>query len=194
MKIFDAVYTAAVFLQLDGLCDAMNAEDFNREDYKTSLFAENAAELEILVRCCNLVLGELSSSEFPLKKCANTVSKDGRIEYSSLPEKITDIYCVLANGKSLPFAEYYDCVTVPYSGECVVTYSFAPRAVTLSSVSPYVGNKPSARLTAYGIAREYCLISGMTDDAALWDSRFVACVEEEARGRGSKVVRPRKWF
>ena len=65
MKIFDAVYTAAVFLQLDGLCDAMNAEDFNREDYKTSLSAENAAELEILVRCCNLVLGELSSSEFP---------------------------------------------------------------------------------------------------------------------------------
>ena len=67
MKIFDAIYTSAVFLQLDALCDAMNAEEFNREDYKQSLSQENAAELDILLRCCNLVLGELSGAEFPLK-------------------------------------------------------------------------------------------------------------------------------
>lgn len=193
MKIFDAVYTAAVFLQLDELCDAMNSEGFDRANWKTNVTGETAAELDILLRCCNLVFCELSETEFPLRTTCELAVEGGKIAYDDLPEKVTDIYAVRADGASVPFRQFYDCITLPVSGKVTVEYSFAPPAVTLDGQSPYSGNKPSARLVAYGIAREYCLISGMTDDATLWDGRFTACAEEEAAVKRERRVRRRAW-
>lgn len=193
MKIFDAVYTAAVFLRLDELCSALSADGFDKNDWRASLDADNARELDMLLRCCNLTLGELAEGDFPLKTKIRVKAENGRIDYAAFPEKATDILAVEASGATLPFQSFFDCVTVPYNGECTVTYTFAPPRADLGDYSPYAGNKPSARLAAYGIAREYCLINGMTDDAAMWDGRFAAAATEEARGRGDKKVRARKW-
>ncbi|MDE7394533.1 MAG: hypothetical protein K2M95_00215, partial [Clostridiales bacterium] len=68
MKIKDAVFTAATFLQLGDIADGMGKEDFNAEAPENTLSEEDARELALLVRCCNLVIGELASSAFPLKK------------------------------------------------------------------------------------------------------------------------------
>lgn len=193
MKIFDAVYTAAVFLQLDALCDAFNSSDFDRKDWKTSLDKENASELDILLRCCNLVLHELGETDFPLKTECTVRAQNGVIRYADFPQKATDIYAVRQNGKRVPFREFYDCITVPHDGEFTVVYSFTPPDATLEGESAYAGNKPSARLVAYGIAREYCLISGMSEDAAVWDGRFIACAEEEATVHRERRVRARRW-
>ena len=188
MKISEAVQAAAVFLQLDELSAALEKENGTDE-----LSEENAAELDLLVRCCNLVLGELAESEFVLRAQTEVNAENGRIERAALDERLNDILSVTAHGRRLPVREYFDCITVPYSGKCTVTYTFAPAKVGIGDDSPYAGNKPSARLIAYGIAREYCQISGMTDEAAVWDGRFAAAATEEARGKCEKTVLPRKW-
>ncbi len=193
MKIFDAVYTAAVFLQLDELCDALNAEDFDVNNPAESMTEELYKELDILTRCCNLVIGELAESDFPLKTKCELNASAGRVNYADFGKKVTDILSVAGDGKRLPFKEYFDCFTVPYYGKVEVSFTFAPEFTPLNGVSPYSGNKPSARLVAYGIAREYCLISGMTDDAAMWDGRFSAAATEQAYARGSKTVPARRW-
>lgn len=193
MKIYDAVYTAAVFLQLGELTDGMKKTDFDRSDPSESLGEEDAKELDLLVRCCKLVLHELSVSDFPIKAQTTVEAKDGRIGFADLPENLLDIISVQKGGKSVPFTEFFDCVTVPFSGECKVTYTVAHPDITLDGDAYYVGNKPSAGLVAYGIAREYCLISGMSDDAATWDNRFIARIEEEGRSRKERRVRARVW-
>ena len=191
MKIFDAVYTAAVFLQLDSLCDGLNAEGFDAAGWRAELSGEDAAELDILLRCCDLVLCELSE-EFPLLAAVNATAQDGRIDYGVLPQ-FTHIYKVESGNKRVPFREYHDGIHVQKDGAYTVTYAYAPPKAVLSGDSPYAGNTPSARLTAYGIAREYCVISGMQDEAALWDARFTACAQSESRPRKSQCVRQRVW-
>ena len=193
MKIKDAVFTAATFLQLDGITEGMEAESFDAAAPEGTLSNEDARELALLLRCCNLVIGELAGAAFPLKKTKEVQSVDGKIAYASLDGEVLDIYAVEQGGARLPFDEFFDCVMVPVRGNCRVTYSVSPRAVTLDAQSPFAGNRPSARLIAYGIAREYCLISGRVEDAATWDGRFLAGVEEEARKKGELRIRPRAW-
>ena len=192
MKIYDAVYTAAVFLQLDELCDGMNSAAFSASDPSGTLAAEQARELDILVRCCNLVLQELSES-FPLRGHTEAAIREGGISYAALPPRITHVYGVEQNGKRLAFTEEIDRIAVRGRGKATVKYCVRPPVVGVADVSPYPADVPSARLLSYGIAREYCLISGMTDDAALWDGRFTACALDEGRARCEKRVRARAW-
>lgn len=191
MKIYDAIYTAAVFLQLDALTDGMNAAGFSAEDPNESLQEDERRELDILLRCCNLVLGELSE-EFPLNARID-VQADGGIPYTALPANVAHVVSVEKEGKRVPFSQWYDRLTFPASGNVTVCYTRVPPAVALADRSPYPTDVPSARTLAYGIAREYCLISGMTDEAALWDGRFVAAVNEQSRPRKEKRVRARAW-
>ena len=195
MKIFDAVYTAAVLLGLDELCDGMTNPKFNASNPRTVLGEDDAKELELLLRCCNLVLTEVSESGFPLKAvCSVSVGDDGKIPYSALPKTPSEIIAVRKGGDTLPHRTYYDCVTVRVSGKCEVEYAFAHPKAALSDVSSYESGRPSARLIAYGIAREYCLISGMTDEAAAWDSRYLSCFDDETREKKEKKVRARVWL
>lgn len=193
MKIYDAVYTAAVLLQLDELCDDLKADGFDITAPNNSLREDSARDLDILLRCCNLILGEWSQGDFPLKTTAVLCAKQGKIAYADFDRKVTDISAVEQNGKRLPVQMYYDGITVPAEGMCTVTYTFAPPTVALDDVSPYAGDRPSVRLAAYGIAREYCLISGMTENAAVWDNRYVACLQDEANTKRAMTVRPRIW-
>lgn len=192
MKIYDAVYTAAVFLQLDELCDGLNSAGFSASDPSGTLSAEQARELDILVRCCNLALHELSES-FPLRGQTEVAVRSGGIPYADLPSGLMHVYGIEQNGKRLAFTEEAARIAVRGRGKATVLYSVRPPAVCLHDVSPYPADVPSARLLSYGIAREYCLISGMTDDAALWDGRFTACALDEGRARREKRVRARVW-
>nr|MDE7395740.1 hypothetical protein [Clostridiales bacterium] len=115
------------------------------------------------------------------------------IPFTALAGNVLDVMAVEQNGTRVPFDVFFDGLIVPVRGVCRVTYSVAPDFTPLGGDSPFAGNKPSARLLAYGVAREYCLISGRTDDAAMWDGRFLAGVEEESRKKGEMRVRARAW-
>lgn len=193
VKIFDAVYMAAVFLQLDGVCERLRDEDFDAETWRDAADDE-AREIDLLVRCCRLVLHELSETGFPLREEAETEAKRGKIAYSALPHEVVNIFSVTKGHRTLPFREYYDGVTVPAGGKVRVLYGYAPPEVDLDSDSPYASGVPSARLLAYGIAREYSLIGGMTDEASMWDGRFNDCACDELRGKKrERRIRARVW-
>ncbi len=192
MRMWDAVYTAAIFLRLDELADAMSGSA-GGENGADGMGENELRELGLLVRCGNLILHELSESAFPLVAKERVTVRDGRIGYEDLSRKALDVRAVESGGKRVPFTAYYDCVTVPIGGECEVVYTFVSPDLTAWDSAPYAGGKPSARLVAYGIAREYCLISGMAEEAVTWDGRFVACVAEESASGRDRRIRARVW-
>lgn len=193
MKIYDAVYTAAVFLQCNELCDAMNAENFTARNWREVLQGDEKNELDMLLRCCNLVLHELSETT-PLRSSVVLTAKDGTISKAQLPERLRDVIKAERNGVAVPVHWYCDGLRVPQDGAYTVTCDCAPAPVELWEDSPFARDVPSARTVAYGIAREYCLISGMTDDAALWDGRFTASATSEATPKRERRVRARHWL
>lgn len=188
MKIDEAIKTAATLLQSEEVI-AYFASDSDAVDMSD----ECKSELELLLACCNLVLGELASSDFPLTARIKIDAADGRIEYSQIDARLLFVSEIKREGVRLPFREFTNRIEIPALGECEVTYSYAPEELKLGDDSPYGGEIPSARLIAYGIAREYCLINGMTQEASVWDSRYAAAATEEARGRRGKRVLARRW-
>lgn len=129
MRMWDAVYTAAIFLRLDELADAMSGSA-GGENGADGMGENELRELGLLVRCGNLILHELSESAFPLVAKERVTVREGRIGYEDLSRKALDVRAVESGGKRVPFTAYYDCVTVPIGGECEVVYTFVSPDLT----------------------------------------------------------------
>ncbi len=179
MKLKEAVYYAAMFMQLDNVCAAIESGGEADE--------ETAKETDRLIRCANLVLNEAASDYLPLKVTERVSSSGLAVKYTDLNKPIIDLLAVTdKSGKNVPIKQYYDRITLPYEGEFDVTYSYAPETVGLEDELPYT-ERLGARALAYGTAGEYAIISGMTDEAVLWDKRF-----KDALGLASAVKREMK--
>lgn len=186
MKLKTAVYYAAMFLQLDAVCTAL-------ESASTSYTGATKAEIDRLVRCANLVIGETASDYLPLKTRETVTTDDGEIEYSKLTKSIIDVYSVKDEyGRTVPVREYFDRILVPKKGRYEVEYSYMPQSVGLDDEIPYT-ERLGARAIGYGTACEYCIISGMTDDAVLWDKRYKDALHLAETGKTDKRVKPRRW-
>lgn len=187
LKMRDCVLTAAVLLQLESVVSALD------ESAEQGADAETAREIALLTRCGNLVLHEIASEYIPLRVSERVTVRNKRFDYSALSRKAVDIYSVKRAGKSVPFRQFYDSFTVGSDGDYTVEYSFEPLRLDLGGVSEFAGNKPSARTVAYGIACEYCLISGMSDEAVLWDKRYKDSLAVRAGAKNERKVAARVW-
>ncbi len=186
MKLKTAVYYAAMFLQLGEVCEALEGEG----DYP----AAAAGEIDRLTRCLNLVLNEAACDYLPLKTVEEVVSADGEIRLEALSKPVVDIYAVRSEaGLPAPYKSYFDRITLSAPGRYRIEYSYAPGTLDIDDDSPYSERVP-ARALAYGTACEYCIISGMTDEAVLWDKRFKDALGIAALKKGEKRVPKRRWL
>lgn len=184
MKIKDVVYYAAMFLQLEDACSAIESGTENGN-----------SDVEMLVRCANLVVGEVAEEYIPLiTKETVTIGEDGFL-YAELSKRLNDIRCVRRknDGKQVKITQYFDRFTVRDFGEYEVTYSYLPASLEIGDEIPRFGSA-GERTLAYGTACEYALISGMTDEAATCDARYKASLENLTRANSlEKRVKRRIW-
>lgn len=52
----------------------------------------------------------------------------------------------------------------------------------------------SARVTALGVAAEYCFVCGLFEEAQLWDGRYKDSLKIALRKKGAMSVKARRWF
>lgn len=184
MTIKEVMLTSATFLQLD-------------ETYKVieSGKVDGDEESELLLRCVNLVVSEIANEYYPLKeKSVVEANGNGEIFYEDFPKTPYDIYKVVnESGISVPFTRYHDRLIVPRVGKYEIYYSFVPAFLSLSDELPFP-EKVDARVVAYGVACEYCLISGMTEDAVVWDKRYKNALTVASFPYGEKRVKTRRWL
>lgn len=185
MTLKTAVYYAAMFLQMEDVCEALE----NEQSYE----GETAAEIDRLRRCANLVLSEAACDYLPLKITEKLYADGGEILFTDFSRRLVDIFSVKTEaGVTVPFKQYFDRIILPTEGFYAVEYSYAPDKLELTDALPYT-ERLSARVIAYGTACEYCLISGMTDDALLWDKRFKDALNLAATPSSEKRLPKRRW-
>lgn len=183
MKIKSAVTDAAVMLGLDEIITALESDETPSGDA--------ADEINRLVRCANLVLGELAADLMPLKTRETLVFSPHAL-YSAFSRPPIDIYSVTDNsGAAVRFHEAFDRVEVKTGGDYTVEYSYSPSPVALTDEIPFPSLPPF--VLGQGIAREYCVISGMTEEASVWDQRFNASVAARVRPKKEVRIRRRAW-
>ena len=144
-----------------------------------------------LLNAYNHVLSEVATEYVPLK--TTSTFSGGKVLFSAFPLAPLKIYrAEYLNGNVAPFTLGIDYIVLP-DRETTVTYSYIPAEVTSTSVKfAYENTKVGKRVFLYGVAAEYCMITGRFDEAADWEAKYRAAIAS-AMTSGAKRIKARKW-
>ena len=98
--------------------------------------------------------------------------------------KVTDEW-----GESVPF-KIFPAYIKTQPGKVRVHYTYTPNKKTLEDESDFLS---SARLVSYGMASEYCMATGLFEEASVWDKKYKEGIESAYRTRPCERIRSRRW-
>lgn len=189
--MLDVVKLCAVFLRLEDvltlpeLGGTIDTEDFDE--------IATRKELNNILRCANLVCAEVASEYFPLKTQQFFVTNDGKIPFDDFLHSPIDIHAVSVNEKKCSF-KIYPSEVITDTGKVLIDYTYLPENVALNGELDYSEGKLHSRTIAYGTASEYCLISGMYEEALIWDKRYKDSLINTNRTLRSFKLPKRRWI
>lgn len=182
MLIDDIIKTAAQILNLSGVSAALQEKNTQDEDVLK------------LLTCTDFILDEVARDYFPLFKREDFFSADGRVEYTAFSRVPIGIAEVKSEGETVAFTRLYDSIKARRGGELEIKYCFKPAKAVLGQQTEWEDETPGLRILAYGVAAEYCVMSDMSEEAALWDKRYRDALERAGREKTTRGMTARRWF
>ena len=189
MTVKDVIALAAGCLGRDDLVAALNKTT-------SQLTAEEKLELESLLRCYNFVENEVALDYCPLKKEETVTVTANKISYTRLSSTPVNIRKIVCGGMLARFVAYsaYILLSDGWVGTANVVYDYIPgNKQSLTQPSEFTEGQISARLLAYGVTAQYCLVNGETGRAAVWDKKFRDALRAKNLLRRTISVRSRRW-
>ena len=134
---------------------------------------ESAAEIlglqdtsfPMLRRCANLVLATIATNHRDCEATQTFTVRDGKIEYKDFEKAFLRV-----KHSSVPYSLYIDFMQVP-NGRVDVTYFYIPSFTEDMQQSIHIPNL-AEKTFVYGVVTEYALISGMFNEAKVWNEKF----------------------
>ena len=189
MTVKEVIALAAGCLSRDDLVSALDKEE-------SALSEEEKLELDAFLRAYNFVENEVALDYCPIKKEETIEVSENKIYYSKLSQVPVNIRKVVCGGYLQRFAAYpaYILMTDGWLGRASVVYDCIPSTKTSFDEETECSDKGvSARLLAYGVASQYCLVNGENGRAALWDKKFRDALRAKNLLRRTVSVRSRRW-
>ncbi|MDD4110358.1 MAG: hypothetical protein PHS54_02265 [Clostridia bacterium] len=188
MEIINIIKNTCVFLQKDEL---LETTELGGEETSTEA---QQREISLLLRCLNLVYNSIATDYIPLIKTEIIMPINGEILFTSLSEKILDIKRIEDKyGLRLNYKLYPDRI-LTIDGEVTINYSYEPEELEdLTSTMESFSEKLTERVIAYGVAMEYSFISGLHDDASIWEKRFKDSLQIASRKKAEMRLPSRRW-
>lgn len=182
MTVSDVMIMAAVQL---GIGDKVKA-------YVNGTSSLYKAQGDLLLQCFNLVENELALDYIPLMKQEILAVSDGKISYDAFTSDVVRIVKVVdEHGESVPFKLFAAYMEVD-AERVSVTYAYTPKPKTVTEESDFQAFV-SERLFSYGMAAEYCMATGLYEEAVVWDKKYKEGIEAARRlARGGKIA-SRRW-
>lgn len=210
MKVKDVISLACVFLNKQELLETslFVAEDASNSpisevsttqtESETQTVAsptdEERKEIDLLVRCLNLVVGEICCDYIPLVEREVVEVENGKFEFSNLNKIAMEILAIRNEaGDKIRCKLNPSFVALP-NGKYEIEYSFVPAALTLDDDMPSFYCRVPDRVFAYGVAMEYSLLSSLYDEMDIWQTRFRDGLEIATQKHSEKRLPRRGWF
>lgn len=172
MLVKHIALSAAKLLQADDMESLLNGNDQS---------AYSDPDVKTMIKCVNLAAAELGG-EFPVLRTQTFKSNGRTIPLTSFIGEPITVSRVEFNGVPVTFTFDNRGIGVPTDGEFTVVYSVAtPENGPLDSV--VIGAGVDSYMLVYLTARNYCLITGRTDEASIWDQRYNAEAEKKRIAR-----------
>lgn len=158
-------------------------------------FTEKEQEkIAIMTDCFNLVNQEIASDYLPFMTKEEIAVNNSILNFQDLTKAVINIYEVKNRlGFNLRFKLYPNFVEIFGKAKWIV-YSYLPSDVTTLEDEVPAFNGLSARVYAYGVASEYLLVDGLSDDAEIWEDRFKQSLFVLSRKRGEHIMPKRRWI
>lgn len=146
-------------------------------------------DIAALVTSIGLAAAEMSGDGFAVVRRVEAEAVGGRIPLATFPDLIR-VTAVERGGGSVRYKVGKTDIEVGCDGAHTVSYSAVAAAQALSDeVETGAG---ACGLIEYLAARNYCLITGRTDEASIWDQRYAAEAEKRRLARSARLPR-RRW-
>ena len=190
MTVKECVKYAAESLALDEI-----AASLKEGGNVAGLSVTDARELEQLVSCAHSVVNEVACEYVQMLQSDSVLSgSEGKIPYGKLSHSVVEVISICSGKYKTPFRPYFGGLDVGKAGEYTVTYAYAPNISDLSDTFDFGNGKVTPRNIGYGIAAEYCIRTGETAAAVLWDKRYKDSLQAAVRRGREQKVRPRRWI
>lgn len=150
-------------------------------------------KIESMTKCFNLVMQEIASDYLPFLIKEEIEVENSILNLSDLSKSVVNIYEIKNRfGINLRFKLFPEYVEINGKAKTIV-YSYLPEEKALDEEIELCCGL-SARVVAYGIASEFLLIEGISEDAEIWEERFKESLFLLSRKRGEHVLPKRNWF
>ena len=150
-------------------------------------------KLDLMVQCFNLVNQEIASDYLPFLTKEEIDVKNSILNFSEFEKTVVNVYEVKNRfGTSLRFRLFPNYLEISGHAKSIV-YSYLPDDKVLTDNVEML-NGLSARVYAYGVASEFLLIDGLSEDAEIWEERFKESLFVLSRKRGEHVLPRRSWI
>ena len=187
MKVKEIISLALTFLNKEEL------DSFTQFGENSTVPELEAKEILNLKKCFNLVYNEIAVSYLPLVKSEDVLFINGVLPYANISKNITEVRKLYANGKNVPYTIEEDGIHANIL--CAkLTYNYVPNELDFEDEVFMFGGKLQERVLAYGIAMEYCLISGLYDDAEVWETRFYSGLRDACLKKSEIRIPVRRWI
>lgn len=163
------------------------------ETENSTFTAREEKKINSMVKCYNLVMQEIASDYLPFLIKEEIEVEDSILNFSDLSKFVVNIYEIKNRfGMNLRFKLFPNYVEISGKAKSIV-YSYLPEEKTLDEdVELFYGL--SARVVAYGVASEFLLIEGISEDAEIWEERFKESLFILSRKRGEHILPKRNWI
>ncbi len=185
MKLKEVVKNSAYLLNREHVVKYIDGDDVDNRDAKE--------QTETFVFCANLVINELASSFFSMKKTEKMNAENGRIKYTAFSETPMEIVSVENEScEEIPYANDGDALKVK-AERCAVTYKYLPPTYGLKDEVNFEDKRVSARTLAYGVVAEVCLIERAFDESVSYRKRYSEEISKLILPK-TKSVKARRWM
>ncbi len=177
------------------VCDFVGEKELQKKlSTESPTFSEREQEkIDIMLRCFNLVNQEIASEYIPFLTNENISVKNSILNFSSLSKNLINVYSVKNRyGVNLKFKLFSNYIEIVGNASSI-TYSYLPDVLNIDDEVEKVRGL-TGRIYAYGVASEYLLIDGISEDAEIWEERFKQSLFVIGSKKGEHLLPKRGWF
>ncbi|MCL2621842.1 MAG: hypothetical protein FWD32_02305 [Firmicutes bacterium] len=146
--------------------------------------------ISLLKRCLNIVISDIATNYYDCRDVKTFNVTNNQIEYSQFERRIFRVVKIYVNGVICDYSLFAGFIRVP-NGVVAVEYTYIPEIdQALNTVYLPAINQEGV---IYGVMAEYAIVSGMFNEAKVWNERFNSFLFSAKLNNKNIVLPTRQW-
>ena len=183
MKVNDIIKQVATYLQLTNVVGA-DLSDFENLD------AQTKKDINLIVSSMNEVLSDVATDYLPLCHTETIEVENGSFDLNTLEKAFYKLIKVKTNK---PYHIDFETLKID-NGIYQVDYMYLPELYEIGDEILEFDSRLTLFALCFGVAGEFCLISGNYSESELWNSKYENAMQVAISQKKIFSLKERRWI